>query len=83
MSLTSLNATLAQAANHDWALCMHSILLWDHALSPGIRWLLKVSLHSHASAPYIDLTHTMLCTFFGVLWLLPVYMVSFPLSCVW
>jgi len=60
-----------------------SILLWEHALSPGTRWMLAFSLHGGESTRYVDVAHRVLCALFGVFWLVPVYILSFPLSCVW
>ena len=60
-----------------------SILLWDIGLSPGARWLLQVSLHGEDKAAYVNLAHAVICTFFGLIWLLPVYLLSFALSCIW
>lgn len=60
-----------------------SILFWDYGLSPGAKWLLQVSLHGQEKAAYVDLSHTLLRALFAIIWLLPVYLLSFALSCIW
>ncbi|CAK0785578.1 hypothetical protein CVIRNUC_008788 [Coccomyxa viridis] len=56
-----------------------SILLWDYGLSPGMQWLLR-AVGSTAGAEYIL---ACLQAVYILLWLLPVYCISFALSCVW
>jgi len=45
--------------------------------------MLAFSLHGGESTRYVDVAHRVLCALFGVFWLVPVYILSFPLSCVW
>ncbi|CAL5224378.1 g7054 [Coccomyxa viridis] len=56
-----------------------SILLWEYGLAPGMHLLLQ-AMGNTAGAEYIL---ACLQAVYIVLWLLPVYCISFALSCVW
>lgn len=60
-----------------------SILLWTYALAPSIRWLLLRGMATWASPTSVEATYALLMAAFAALWLLPVYFISFLLSCVW
>ncbi|KAK9836349.1 hypothetical protein WJX81_007690 [Elliptochloris bilobata] len=65
------------------AIFLGSVLLWEHAMAPGARFLLAASLQAWAGSAAVDATVALLHALFLALWLLPVYCVSFALSCVW
>ena len=83
MRLWQCPCLVANSRQETWISKTCSILLWKHMLSPGTRWLLKFSLDGGDNARYVDTAHRMLCALFSFCWLLPVYILSFPLSCVW
>ena len=60
-----------------------SILLWTYALAPSINWLLHASMSSWVRPASVDATYMLLMAIFAALWLVPVYIISFTLSCVW
>lgn len=64
------------------AIFLGSILLWDYALAPGMRWMLT-GLRSWAGPTGAEALLALLKATFVVWWLLPVYCISFALSCVW
>lgn len=64
------------------AIFLGSILLWDNCLAPGMRWMLG-GLRSWAGPTGAEALIALLKATFVVWWLLPVYCISFALSCVW
>ncbi|CAL8463691.1 g3225 [Coccomyxa elongata] len=64
------------------AIFLGSILLWDYGLAPGMRWMLG-GLRTWAGPTGAEALIALLKATFVVWWLLPVYCISFALSCVW
>jgi magnesium-transporting ATPase (P-type) len=64
------------------AIFLGSILLWDYGLAPVMRWLLT-GLSSWTSPAGAEALLAVLQAVFIIWWLLPVYCISFALSCVW
>ena len=62
---------------------MRSILGWTHLLQPFLRWLLSISMGPFVSSGAVDLSLSCLSCLYTALWLAPVYLVSFFMSCRW
>ena len=62
---------------------MCSILLWSFALKPLLQALLAQAMGPFVGQGSLSLALSMLNSVYTCLWLVPVYMVSFGLSCKW
>ena len=79
-SCATLKRSSSQACLITW---VYSILLWRFALDPLLQSLLAIAMGPFASPGSVDMARTILTSIYTGCWLVPVYMVSFGLSCKW
>ena len=60
-----------------------SMSLFNHALSPGSRWLLEAGVQPLAGPAAVASLLAAFQLLYNALWLIPVYSVSLVVNCIW
>ena len=68
---------------HIWRVLLCSILGWTHLLRPFLHSLLHLSMGPFVSSGAVQFSLSCLGCLYTSLWLAPVYLVSFFMSCRW